>query len=495
MRFLGAWARRFPFLILAALPLAAGCGGGGGGDAPDGGASDGAATEEDVPLAEQGTYLNIVVPSVVKPEEDMRLRLRVVTQVGLPDYDFDGVFRIEGRGNVEFPDPMTLDPDPDGFYETNGIRFRDPGVQFLRGVVPGDTVQALANPVNVARDPEYRVYWGDLNGHTDLSSGNRAPGVYYWYAKAVALLDFVALTDNDAWEDRVLDDETFEEIAERALGEAEVEGQFVGIPAFEWTSARYGNRLVYFPGIPPQLPTVASGVDTPAKLREALPAGAVVAVAHPSGSKTSHPADPASVGEEDLVEIYSALGIFEKAGTHRASTQEKAGSFVIDLLRAGKTPGFIANGDSRLTTPGNPRAFAYGDFPYGGGLTAVLAKELTRAAVLDALREGRCYGTTGRRYLLEFTVDGKPMGSHLKVPSGHEATIYGSLGSTTNWVRLEIVGPKGPIAVLTPEPGRSDVVELPAKTPPVTQPTFVYLRGVDEFGGMAWSSPVYLAPQ
>lgn len=492
MRFLPAWTRRFPFLILAAFPLAAGCGG--GGDATDSAADD-AAAEEDVPLSEQGTYLHIVVPSVVKPEEDTRLRLRVVTQVGLPDYDFDGVFRIEGRGNVAFPDPMTLDPDPDGFYETNGIRFHDPGVQFLRGSVPGDTVRALANPVNVARDPAYRIYWGDLNGHTDLSSGNRAPGVYYWYAKAVALLDFVALTDNDAWEERALDDDTFEEIAGRAIGDAEVDHQFVGIPAFEWTSAQYGNRLVYFAEPPAHLPTPAAGFDTPAKLRDALPDDALVAIAHPSGSKTSNAVDPASVGDEDLVEVYSALGIFERAGTHRASTQEKAGSFVIDLLRAGRTPGFIACGDSRLTTPGNPRAFAYGDFPYGGGLTAVLAKELTREAVLDALREGRCYGTTGARYLLEFTVDGHPMGSHLKVPSGHEASVYGSLGSNTNWVRLEIVGPKGPMAVLTPEPGRSDVVELPAKTPPVTKPTFVYLRGVDEFGGMAWSSPVFLQPQ
>lgn len=493
MRFLRAWTR-FPFLMLAALPLFAGCGGGGG-DAGGGSAADQAAEEEEVPLSEQGTYLNIVVPSVVKPGEDVRLRLRVVTQVGLPDYDFDGVFRIEGQGNVEFPDPMSLDPDPDGFYETNGIRFRDPGVQFLRGVVPGDTVQALANPVNVASNPEYRIYWGDLNGHTDLSSGNRAPGVYYWYAKAVALLDFVALTDNDAWEDKVLEDETFQEIAERALGDAEVEGRFVGIPAFEWSSAKYGNRLVYFRGIPAHLPTPASGVDTPEKLRAALPEGAVVAIAHPSGSRTSHPVDPASVDGEDLVEIYSSVGIFEAPGTHRASTQETAGSFVTDLLHAGRTPGFIADGDSRLTTPGNPRAFAYGDFPYGGGLTAVLANELTRDAILDALKEGRCYGTTGRRYLLEFTVDGHPMGSHLEVPSGHQASIYGSLGSTTNWVRVEIVGPKGPLAVLTPEPGRSDVVELPAKTPPITKPTFVYLRGVDEFGGMAWSSPVYLAPQ
>jgi hypothetical protein len=49
--------------------------------------------------------------------------------------------------------------------------------------------------------------------------------------------------------------------------------------------------------------------------------------------------------------------------------------------------------------------------------------------------------------------------------------------------------------VLTPPPDKADVVELRAKTPPVTAPTWVYLRGVDERGDMAWSSPVYLTPK
>jgi len=446
-------------------------------------------------MAELGTYLNIVVPSVVERDEDVRLRLRVVTQVGLPDYDFDGVFRIEGQGNVEFPNPMSMEPDPEGFYYTSGIRFHSTGVQFLRGVVPGDTVKALANPVNVVEHADYRIYWGDLNGHTDLSSGNRPPGVYFWYAKAVALLDFVALTDNDAWEGRSLDDETFAEMVEVAMGDMEEPGRFVGLPAFEWTSPQYGDRLVYFAKPPPELPTVAAGYDTPEKLQAALPADALVAVPHPSGSQQNPAAPPGSVDHADLVEIYSAVGIFESPLSHRPSTHETEGAFVTDLLKNGLKPGFIADSDTRLTTPGNPRPIPHGDFPYPAGRTAVLARELTRESVLEALRERRCYATTGPRYLLEFTVDGNLMGSELEVPSGHRAKVYGSLGSTTNWVRVEIVAPEGTLAVLTPEPGRSDVVEITAETAPVTGPTWVYVRGVDEFGGMAWSSPIYLQPE
>ena len=60
---------------------------------------------------------------------------------------------------------------------------------------------------------------------------------------------------------------------------------------------------------------------------------------------------------------------------------------------------------------------------------------------------------------------------------------------------MEIVGPDGPIAVLTPEAGTSDVVELEATTEPIQSATWCYVRGVDETGGMAWSSPVWMIPE
>jgi hypothetical protein len=135
------------------------------------------------------------------------------------------------------------------------------------------------------------------------------------------------------------------------------------------------------------------------------------------------------------------------------------------------------------------------DHAWPGGLTAVLAKELTHEAILEALRARRCYATTGLRYLMEFTVDGAQMGSELRVPKGHRANLYGSLGSTTRWARMEFVGPEGPLGTLTPEDEDPVVIELTATTPPVEEPTFVYLRGMDEFGGMAWSSPVFLIPE
>jgi hypothetical protein len=347
-------------------------------------------------------------------------------------------------------------------------------------------------------NPEYRIFWGDLNGHSDLSSGMKAPAVYFWYGKAVGLIDFAVLTDNDheAKLEKVLDDVTFADISKTVAEEHDEAGHFIGFEGFEWTSSEYGNRLVMFSQQPTALPTVAAGFDTPAKLLASLPPGSVVAVAHPSGSALAPAVDPASVGGEQLVEIYSTLGCFEAPGSARATTQETPGAFVQDLLARGLRFGVIGTSDTRLSTPGNPRGFTVEDHAWPGGLTAVLAKELTRESILEALRARRCYATTGLRYLMEFTVDGAPMGSELRVAKGHRANLYGSLGSTTQWVRMEFVGADGAIATLAPADGEdADVIELTGTTPPVDQPTFVYLRGMDEFGGMAWSSPVYLIPE
>jgi hypothetical protein len=432
---------------------------------------------------------------VVARGEPTTIRLRAITSLGVPDYDFEGAFRIEAWSpTTQFPPKTVLEPAKEGYFEMHGIVFPDAGVQGLRGLVPGDTIRANANPIVVMENPEYRIFWGDLDGQSDLSSGAQAPGVYFSYASTIALLDFAALTDNDRVESlgKSLDAKAFRSILDVADG-FDAPGRFVALQGFEWTSPIYGNRLVYFGARPDSLPSSLSGVDTPAKLRAALPAGSLVAVAHPSGSVQASPTDPGS-SECELIEIYSALGCFEQPGTHRASSRETPGAAVRDLLKKGIRPGFIACSDTPLSTPGNPQPITTGEHRWPGGLTAILAKELTREGLLAALRARRCYATTGPRFLLEFTVDGKPMGSELRVPSGHEAEVYGSLGAVSKWMRVEIVGPEGPLAVLTPQGEEADVVELTAKTKPVTEPTWVYLRGFDEFGAMAWSSPVYLSP-
>jgi hypothetical protein len=94
------------------------------------------------------------MPSVVQRGEKTEVRLRVLTQAGLPDYDFEGAFRIEAAPpTVQFPENMAVEPMKEGAFRIADVVFPDTGVHFLRGSVPGDTVQALANPLTSWRTP------------------------------------------------------------------------------------------------------------------------------------------------------------------------------------------------------------------------------------------------------------------------------------------------------------------------------------------------------
>ena len=122
--------------------------------------------------------------------------------------------------------------------------------------------------------------------------------------------------------------------------------------------------------------------------------------------------------------------------------------------------------------------------PYRTGLTAVQAEELTRDAVFNALRERRCYGTSGVKILLDLEVDGFPMGS--EIPAGEHVVVGRALG-VSPLARIELVGPEGLLAtgeVAGLEGELAARVVFPA-------PGYAYLRVVQEDGEMAWSSPVF----
>jgi hypothetical protein len=222
------------------LGVIGGCGKKGEEAKPDGG-------ESGAPLEEAGSYLHIVVPSVIKKDESIPVRLRVVTHVGLPDYDFEGGFRIDASSaGTKFPPEPVLEPQQEGYYEMKGISFAETGVQRLRGTVPQDTIQAMANPFVVVDSTEYNIYWGDLHGMSDLSTGARAPAIYFWYARNVALLDFAALTDSDRGNEKALDEKASLEV-NPLLEEFNQPGRFVSIPALQWSDDSYGNRIALFP--------------------------------------------------------------------------------------------------------------------------------------------------------------------------------------------------------------------------------------------------------
>ena len=125
-----------------------------------------------------------------------------------------------------------------------------------------------------------------------------------------------------------------------------------------------------------------------------------------------------------------------------------------------------------------------------GGLTAVIAPELTREAIIQALRERRCYATTGARMVLDFRVNGHGMGEEITTAAPDVAVTARVLGAAP-LARLEVVCNGS--AVLSQS--ATDRVATLSETLTLSeeQTSYLYLRATQSDGHVAWSSPIWVS--
>jgi len=117
-----------------------------------------------------------------------------------------------------------------------------------------------------------------------------------------------------------------------------------------------------------------------------------------------------------VVEIFSEHGNSEHdRGPYPFFTHSMGGRETSNTARAaldaGKRFGFVASSDDHAGFPG----------AYGEGLMAALATDLSRPAILEAVRARRTYALTGDRIEVDFSVDGAPMGA--TVTAGKRAEV------------------------------------------------------------------------
>jgi hypothetical protein len=276
-----------------------------------------------------------------------------------------------------------------------------------------------------------------------------------------------------------------------AARDAERPGKFTALVGFEWTSWVWGHRnVVYFDERTDILSSLDERFDTPEELWTALRGTPSLAIPHhPAGGPIAldwrHALDPEI---EPLVEICSAHGSSEADDSPRAIYSARAGCFARDALERGATFGVLASGDSHDGHPGLCHLGAH--YPTGG-VAAVLADDISRSALLAALRARRVYATSGPRIVLRFALANRRMGE--TIPAAEttgELPLFVQAVGTAPIATIEAIRKGGRISRIEGN-GTAELV-LSGTVTELASGDWVYVRVVQSDGGMAWSSPIFV---
>jgi len=428
------------------------------------------------------------LPSVARPGEPVELRVAVLDARGNAGVSVSGEVSLaplpEG---LEGPDRIVLQPDDQGCSSVT-LTAREPGVYWISARGPGD-LTAESPPLRVSATTG-RILWADLHGHSNFSDGTGTPEDYLRYARDVAALDVIALTDHDHWGMRFLDahPSLWEEIRAQTLAFNEP-GRLVTLLGYEWTSWIHGHRHVLFFDDEGELySSIDDASDHPSELWAALRGRRALTFAHHSagGPIPTNWAIPPDAELEPLTEIVSVHGSSEALDSPIPIYKPRPGNFVRDVLDRGYRLGFVGSGDGHDGHPGLSHLNAA-----SGGVAGILAEERTRSSVLAALRARRSYATNGPRIVLDVTLAGRPMGSILsRQELGTELPLRVEVASPGPLRRLDVIRSGAIEETLELEGRRQLGVEIPLAD--LRAGEYVYVRVLQEDRGAAWSSPFFV---
>ena len=336
--------------------------------------------------------------------------------------------------NLEWIGDCEAEIDPDG----QTIVLKQAGSGYIQASA-GEFV-CRSNPVEVFDSlPSMQRFWGDLHAQTGRTVGVGSEDEYFTFGRDVAKLDFTSHQGNDFQ----IDDDYWSELNEITAKYHE-DQKFVVFPGYEWSgsSPTGGDHNVFYrkEGFPimrsshwlvPYIPENELSPAHPAdqfykKMKANVPAEDVLICQHVGGRY----ANLRKYFDQDLislVELVSVWGVFEW--------------MLWDAFDKGYIVGVMANSDGHHGRPGAEGA-GMTEFGIENGLTCVLAPNLTRDEIFNALKNRTCYATTGDRILLDFTANGHPMGSI--IPYTPELQIHASVTGTAPleplqlWVELTV---------------------------------------------------------
>ncbi len=435
----------------------------------------------------------VAVPSLLSPGEGFDVRFAVLDRNLTPPREpYCGSVEQEAASEPLLDDDST-----------------EQGVVWAR--VRTDVGEAVSNPALVFPGKTDNLYWGDLHAqckyHQWKPLENRgdstlSPAELHQYAKECSLLDFVAITNgwcphpqNPGWEE-----------TQQAAIDAYQPGRYVAFKGWECGMGPQGDRCLIYreADVEPNFEIPRAGGDCPTNAHALLKFCRespyhIITINHSFMKYLDW-----SVFDPELdrvIEVYSCWGSYEARNDNPLNSKRRPrNQSAMYALSLGYTPGFVAAGDSHVGYPGRSLMFADPNWcqNWKAGLAAVFAPELTREAVWDALYHRRCYGTTGERIVLLFSLNDQPMGSILEYPADDDRLVRRELQVTvcgTDLIRrVDVLKNNGLMHRYQPESDRAEFTVVDQLDEPPTTRDWYYVRVFQADKNAAWSSPIYIGP-
>jgi hypothetical protein len=434
-------------------------------------------------------FLRVSVPSVVRTGEKVRITLAVLDLGANAGYPFEGSVSLTADPPVlDLPEQVVFSAEDAG-RKTLEVAVRESGIVRLHAETDNGLV-GVSNPLLIS-DEAPRLFWADLHGHSSLSDGTGTVEDYFLYARDVAALDVVALTDHDHW--GVLPLETHPKMWDEIKAENKrfhQPGRFVTLLGYEWTNWIHGHRhVLYFKDEGEVYSSISPDYETPTLLWDALRGQQALTFAHhsaggPVPTNWDYPPDPIL---EPLTEIVSVHGSSEALDSPIPIYSPLEGNFIRDILDRGYRLGMIGSGDSHDGHPG----LAHLTSP-SAGLAAIYADELTRESILEAMRARRVYATSGPRILLRTALDSYRMGALIPKPESgsYSGNLFVQVFTSSPLERIDLIRSGQVVDSLAVDGVLEVTLQRPIEN--LTSGEYLYVRAVQEDSGAAWSSPIFI---
>ena len=456
----------------------------------------------------KSVFVRTRLPYFGKPGEVVEGHIVPLDKFGNLAGSFPEIYNLKIEGDAK-PEIQQVKAGPDGLTAFS-LHVGQSGVIHVKEESNPET-GGSSNPLVVSDEtPEWNFYMGDAHSHTGVSDGyiSSDAEASFKYARDIALLDFAGVTDHAEaiWGDAPANAQWGK--AAQITRQSNAPGKFVTLPGFEWTGNFPFDQLYPIgPGHltvlrlddevhPVRADAEQKGGDTEALIKSQKQYGGQIFFHHSAVQWGHADFDDPITAHTNVIEIYSSHGCSLLPECQPSiGPYSNPGWTVQAALARGYELGFVASTDNHqgrpgtVSFPGNERLSMD-----AGGRTMVLAKELTREAVLDAYAQRRTYATNGAQILLWFSAGDAPMGCQLPVSSKPLLKARAVTQDPAEVMELVRYQPGDPIpfpVLMSVQPSSTYELNLSYQVA-APGPALYYVHVREKGGGEAWSSPIYL---